>query len=53
MIVKVMIPTPLRQYTGKKDTVEAEGKTAGEILTDGMLVPKKPGTGIPYNNRHQ
>ena len=34
MIVKVMIPTPLRQYTGKKDTVEAEGKTAGEILTD-------------------
>ncbi len=34
MNIKVMIPTPLRQYTGKKDTVEAEGNTAGEILTD-------------------
>jgi molybdopterin/thiamine biosynthesis adenylyltransferase/molybdopterin converting factor small subunit len=32
MNIKVMIPTPLRQYTGKKDSVEAEGKTAGEIL---------------------
>ncbi len=34
MSIKVMIPTPLRQYTGKKDTVVAEGKTAGEILDD-------------------
>ena len=34
MSIKVMIPTPLRQYTEKKETVEAEGKTAGEILDD-------------------
>ena len=34
MNIKVMIPTPLRQYTDKQDTVEAEGSTAGEILND-------------------
>jgi len=32
MAIKIMIPTPLRQYTGKQDTVEVEGKTAGEAL---------------------
>ncbi|MEJ2006935.1 MAG: MoaD/ThiS family protein [Acidobacteriota bacterium] len=32
MPVKVVIPTPLRQYTGKKDSVEIEAKTVGEAL---------------------
>jgi adenylyltransferase/sulfurtransferase len=32
MAVKVMIPTPLRQYVGKKDQVELEAKTVGEAL---------------------
>jgi sulfur-carrier protein len=33
MAVKVMIPTPLRQYTGKKDSVEVEAKTVSEALS--------------------
>ena len=32
MGVKVIIPTPLRQYTGKSDTVVVEGRTVEEIL---------------------
>jgi molybdopterin converting factor small subunit len=32
MAVKVVIPTPLRQYTEKKDSVELEAKTVGEAL---------------------
>ena len=28
----VLIPTPLRVYAGKQDTVRAEGKTVGELL---------------------
>src|SRR5215469_9063381 len=32
MAVKVMIPTPLRQYAGKQDSVELEAKTVGEAL---------------------
>jgi molybdopterin converting factor small subunit len=32
MAVKVMIPTPLRQYAGKRDAVEVEAKTVGEAL---------------------
>jgi len=32
MAVKVIIPTPLRQYTGKKDSVEVEGQTVEEVL---------------------
>ncbi len=34
MATKILIPTPLRPYTDKRDTVEAEGKTIGELLTD-------------------
>jgi molybdopterin converting factor small subunit len=34
MPVKVMIPTPLRFYTGKKDAVVLEGRTVGEILQE-------------------
>jgi len=32
MSVKIMIPTPLRTYTDKLDTIEVDGKTAGEAL---------------------
>ena len=32
MPTKVLIPTPLRTYTNRKDTVEVEGKTVGELL---------------------
>src|SRR5579883_1492444 len=31
-MAKVLIPTPLRQYTGKQDTVHAPGATVGEVL---------------------
>ena len=30
---KVLIPTPLRQYAGKQDSVELTGSTVGEVLT--------------------
>lgn len=32
-MAKVLIPTPLRQYAEKKDTVELHGATVGELLT--------------------
>ena len=32
MAVKVMIPTPLRQYVGKQESIELEAKTVGEAL---------------------
>jgi adenylyltransferase/sulfurtransferase len=31
--MKVLIPTPLRQYAGKKDTVELSATTVGEALS--------------------
>jgi len=31
-MAKVLIPTPLRQYAGKNDSVEAQGQTVGEAL---------------------
>jgi adenylyltransferase/sulfurtransferase len=31
-MAKVLIPTPLRQFTGKQDSVEAAGATVGEVL---------------------
>src|SRR5881227_2694028 len=31
---KILIPTPLRQYTGKQDSVLVKGGTVGEALTD-------------------
>jgi len=31
-MAKVLIPTPLRQYVDKKDTVEVGGATVGEVL---------------------
>jgi molybdopterin converting factor small subunit len=34
MATKILIPTPLRPYTDKKEAVEAEGATIGDLLTD-------------------
>jgi adenylyltransferase/sulfurtransferase len=34
MATKILIPTPLRPYTDKKDAVEADGATVGEVLAD-------------------
>ncbi len=34
MAVKVVIPTPLRQYAAKKDAIELEAKTIGEALAN-------------------
>lgn len=34
MANKILIPTPLRQFTGKLDAVEVEGSTIGELLAD-------------------
>src|SRR5688572_18056213 len=34
MATRILIPTPLRPYTDKKDAVEADGKTVGELLAD-------------------
>ncbi|MDZ7636664.1 MAG: MoaD/ThiS family protein [Bryobacterales bacterium] len=31
-MAKVSIPTPLRQFTGQRDTVEYGGSTVGEVL---------------------
>jgi sulfur-carrier protein len=31
--VKVIIPTPLQQYTGSQDSVEVEAKTVAEALS--------------------
>ncbi len=33
MPVKVIIPTPLRQYAGRKDAVEIQAKTIAEALS--------------------
>ncbi|MGH9434728.1 MAG: molybdopterin synthase sulfur carrier subunit, partial [Terriglobia bacterium] len=33
MAVKVMIPTPLRQYTERLDTIELDAGTVAEALT--------------------
>src|SRR5256885_9790012 len=34
MATRILIPTPLRPYTDKKDAVDAEGGTVGELLAD-------------------
>ena len=34
MSTKILIPTPLRPYTDKKDAVDADGGTVGEVLAD-------------------
>src|SRR6266851_1418311 len=32
-MAKILIPTPLRQYAGKNDSVQLPGATVGEVLT--------------------
>ena len=32
-MARVLIPTPLRQFADKNDSVELSGKTVGEVLT--------------------
>ena len=39
-MAKILIPTPLRQYTDKKDSLELTGRTVGEIL--GSLTTQHP-----------
>jgi adenylyltransferase/sulfurtransferase len=34
MGTRILIPTPLRPYTDKKDAVDADGATVGELLAD-------------------
>ncbi len=34
MATKILIPTPLRQYTDKHDAMEVEGRTVGELLNN-------------------
>ncbi len=34
MATKILIPTPLRPYTDKKEAVEADGATVGDLLAD-------------------
>ena len=34
MANKILIPTPLRPFTGKQDAVEVDGATIGELLTN-------------------
>lgn len=38
--MKILIPTPLRQYAGKKDAVDVEATTVGEAL--GRLTSANP-----------
>lgn len=39
-MIKILIPTPLRQYVGGNSTVEVSGTSAGEALA--ALVAKHP-----------
>lgn len=34
MATKILIPTPLRTYTAMQDTIEVEGNTVGELLSN-------------------
>ena len=34
MPTRILIPTPLRAYTGKQDVIEVEGRTVGELLAN-------------------
>ena len=34
MATRILIPAPLRPYTDKKEAVEAEGTTVGELLAN-------------------
>jgi molybdopterin converting factor small subunit len=43
--VKVLIPTPLRKFTGDQDTVAAEGDSVGSLLKG--LITRYPGLEKP------
>ena len=32
-MARILIPTPLRQFADKQDTIDLPGKTVGEVLT--------------------
>jgi len=32
-MAKILIPTPLRQFAGKQDSVEMQGASVGDVLT--------------------
>jgi adenylyltransferase/sulfurtransferase len=50
MATRILIPTPLRPYTDKKDAVVADGATVGELLAD--LTAKHAGLkGHLYNEQ--
>src|SRR5882762_3520913 len=34
MATRILIPTPLRPFTDKKDAVDADGATVGDLLAD-------------------
>ena len=40
MAIKILIPTPLRPYTGKQSTADVPGQTVGEALNN--LVTQHP-----------
>jgi molybdopterin/thiamine biosynthesis adenylyltransferase/rhodanese-related sulfurtransferase/molybdopterin converting factor small subunit len=50
MATKILIPTPLRPYTDKKDAVDAEGATVGELLAD--LTARHAGLKTHLYNEH-
>jgi molybdopterin converting factor small subunit len=50
MATRILIPTPLRPYTDKKDAVEAEGTTVGELLAD--LTRRHSGLKAHLYNEH-
>src|SRR5579872_5466739 len=49
-MAKILIPTPLRPYTDKKDAVDATGGTIGELLAD--LTAKHAGLKAHLYNEH-
>lgn len=52
MVAKVLIPTPLKPYTGQQEEVAVEGTTVGEALGD--LTGRYPGLKKHlYNERGQ
>jgi molybdopterin/thiamine biosynthesis adenylyltransferase/rhodanese-related sulfurtransferase/molybdopterin converting factor small subunit len=49
-MAKILIPTPLRPYTDKKDAVDATGGTIGELLAD--LTTRHSGLKAHLYNEH-
>ena len=52
MATKILIPTPLRPYTDKKDAVEADGATVGELLAD-LTTQARRAEGAPVQRAGQ